>query len=82
MENITSKRQMTNWEKNLQLIIDKVLILLIHKALLKIQKTNNLIEKRTEDVNRQFTEKEIQCYLTKKDVQLCSEHKKSQTKLQ
>lgn len=24
MENITSKRQMTNWEKNLQLIIDSV----------------------------------------------------------
>lgn len=57
MENITSKRQVTNWGKNLQLIRDKVLILLIHKALLKIQKTNNLIEKRTGDVNGQFTEK-------------------------
>lgn len=47
-------------------IIDKVLISLIHKELLKIKKKkiNNPTEKKTGDMNRQFTEKQIQCPLT------------------
>lgn len=50
------KRQMTKGEMCNNL--DQVLILLIHKELLKIKKkkTSNPVEKRTANVNRQFAQ--------------------------